>query len=197
FIIAPDGVIMEHMITILGVDPGTARIGWGVIEDIGGNITAKAYGCITTDKIDSPEERLAQIYTAFTNLLTTYKPDAIGVEDLYFAANAKTAIAVGQARGVILLATAQAHIPVSSYSPMTVKKTICGSGSAEKAQVGKMVTRLLHLEEMPKPDDTADALAIAVTHGFSYKLHAVSSSQRRGSVLVLNKTKTDPRTSRG
>ena len=94
----------------------------------------------------------------------------MGVEDLYFATNAKTAIAVGQARGVILLAIAQAHIPLASYSPMTVKKTICGSGKAEKAQVGKMVTKLLHLREIPTPDDTADALAIALTHGFSYKL---------------------------
>lgn len=163
---------MEHMTTILGVDPGTARIGWGVIEDNGGNITAKAYGCITTDNVDSPEQRLARIYAAFTKLLKTYKPHEVGCEDVFFATNAKTAIAVGQARGVILLAIAQAHIPVSSYSPMTVKKTICGSGSAEKAQVGKMVTRLLHLKEIPKPDDTTDALAIAVTHGFSYKIKA-------------------------
>lgn len=167
--------IMEHMMTILGVDPGTARIGWGVIEDANGKITAKAYGCITTDKIDAPETRLAQIYTAYTKLLRTYKPDAISVEDLYFATNAKTAIAVGQARGVILLASAQAHIPLASYSPMTVKKTICGSGSAEKTQVGKMVTMLLRLKEIPKPDDTADALAIAVTHGFSYKIKTKTS----------------------
>lgn len=161
---------MEHMMTILGVDPGTARIGWGVIEDSGGKITAKAYGCITTDKIHTPEERLAQIYAAFTSLLKKYKPDEVGVEDLYFATNAKTAIAVGQARGVILLSVAQAHIPLASYSPMTVKKTICGSGAAQKTQVGKMVTKLLRLKEIPTPDDTADALAIAVTHGFSYKL---------------------------
>ena len=98
------------------------------------------------------------------------RQDEVGVEDLYFATNAKTAIAVGQARGVILLSIAQAHIPLASYSPMTVKKTICGSGKAEKAQVGKMVTKLLHLREIPTPDDTADALAIALTHGFSYKL---------------------------
>lgn len=156
--------------TILGVDPGTARIGWGVIEDTAGKITAKAYGCITTDKIHTPEARLAQIYTAFTALLTKYKPDEVGVEDLYFATNAKTAIAVGQARGVILLSVAQAHIPLASYSPMTIKKTICGSGAAQKEQVGKMITKLLRLKEVPKPDDTADALAIALTHGFSYKL---------------------------
>jgi len=163
---------MEHMMTILGVDPGTARIGWGLVEEQGGKITAKAYGCITTDKIDSQAERLSQLYTAFTKLLRTYNPKEMGVEDLFFATNAKTAIAVGQARGVILLAAAQAHIPVSSYSPMTVKKTICGSGSADKAQVGKMITLILNLKEIPKPDDTADALAIATTHGFSYKLKA-------------------------
>jgi crossover junction endodeoxyribonuclease RuvC len=163
---------MEHMMTILGVDPGTARIGWGLVEEQGGKITAKAYGCITTDKIDSQAERLSQLYTAFTKLLRTYKPKEMGVEDLFFATNAKTAIAVGQARGVILLAAARAHIPVSSYSPMTVKKTICGSGSADKAQVGKMITLILNLKEIPKPDDTADALAIATTHGFSYKLKA-------------------------
>lgn len=163
---------MEHMITILGVDPGTARVGWGVIEENGGKITAKAYGCITTEKIHAPEARLSQIYTAFIQLLKTYKPAQVSVEDLFFATNAKTAIAVGQARGVILLAAARAKIPVASYSPMTIKKTICGSGSADKAQVGKMVARLLRLKEIPKPDDTADALAIATTHGFSYKLKA-------------------------
>lgn len=166
---------MEHMKTILGVDPGTARVGWGIIEDDKGVIRAKAYGCITTDKIDLPQDRLAQIYASFTKLLKTYRPDEIGVEDLYFSTNAKTAIAVGQARGVILLVAAQAHIPLASYSPGTVKKTICGSGSAEKAQVGKMVTRILRLKEVPTPDDTADALAIAVTHGFSYKLKTKTS----------------------
>ena len=161
------------MITILGVDPGTARVGWGLIEENRGKITAKAYGCITTDKGDSLPDRLVQIHKAFAKLLKIYKPKSIGVEDLFFASNAKTAIAVGQARGVILLAAAEAHIPVASYSPVTVKKTICGSGSAEKPQVGKMVTRLLRLKEMPKPDDTCDALAIATTHAFSYRMKAL------------------------
>ncbi len=161
---------MEHMITILGVDPGTARIGWGVITEEKSRLSAKAYGCITTPKEVAPETRLAAIYTSFSKLLSTYKPDAVGVEDLFFSKNAKTAIAVGQARGVILLACAQARIPLSTYGPMTVKKTICGSGSADKSQVGKMVTKLLRLAKMPTPDDTCDALAIAVTHGFSYKI---------------------------
>lgn len=161
---------MEHMTTILGVDPGTARIGWGIIQDNNGRLTAKAYGCITTDKVHEPGTRLVQLYDAFTKLIREYTPDQISVEDLFFSNNAKTAMSVGQARGVILLATAQANIPVSSYSPGTVKRTICGSGSAEKTQVGKMVTRLLNLKEMPKPDDTCDALAIALTHGFTYKM---------------------------
>ena len=169
---------MVLMTTILGVDPGTARIGWGIIEEHNGKLTAKAYGCITTDKIDSQAERLAQLFAAFNTIISTYKPQQMGVEDLYFSNNAKTAIAVGQARGVILLASALSHIPVTSYSPMTVKKTICGSGSADKSQVGKMVTLLLHLKELPKPDDTADALAIAVTHGYSYKLIQKMQSQR-------------------
>lgn len=161
---------MEDMIRIMGVDPGTARVGWGVIEEKNGQVTAKAYGCITTKKEDLPHHRLSQIFSAFSKLLATYKPDCVSVEDLFFATNAKTAIAVGQARGVILLAAAQARLPVISYSPMTVKKTIVGTGRAEKAQVGKMITRLLRLKEMPKPDDTADALAIAATHGYSYKM---------------------------
>lgn len=158
---------------ILGVDPGTARIGWGLIVEDKGGVTAKAYGCITTEKTDALPDRLSDIYRAFTKLLKTYKPESVSVEDLFFATNAKTAISVGQARGVILLAAAQAKIPVASYSPMTVKKTITGSGSAEKSQIGKMITRVLRLKEMPKPDDVADALAIATTHAFSYKMKSL------------------------
>ncbi len=172
------------MITILGVDPGTARIGWGLVEEHAGKIKAIAYGCITTDKISSAPDRLLTLHTEFTRLLKKYKPREMGVEDLFFSNNAKTAIAVGQARGVILLAAAQANIPVSSYGPGTVKKTICGSGSADKSQVGKMVTVLLRLKETPKPDDTADALAIAVTHGFSYKLKRLAQS----GILPLKRT---------
>ena len=160
------------MMTILGVDPGTARIGWGVIQEQGGKLAARAYGCITTEKSDTLPDRLAIIYHAFKKILTEYHPETMSVEDLFFSKNVTTAIAVGQARGVILLAASEYHIPVASYSPNTVKKTICGSGSADKHQVEKMITRLLRLKETPKPDDTADALAIAATHGFSYKLKA-------------------------
>jgi len=158
------------MITILGVDPGTARVGWGLLSEHAGKLTTKSYGCVTTEKTKTPEARLSDIYHAFTALLTQLAPDCVSVEDLFFATNAKTAIAVGQARGVILLAAAEHNIPVISYSPVAIKKAICGVGNAPKDQVGRMVTKLLRLKEIPKPDDTADALAIAATHAFSYKM---------------------------
>lgn len=155
---------------ILGIDPGTARVGWGVIDIRQGTIIASAYGCITTEKSLEAAERLVLIHEAITTLLTRYVPEAVSVEELFFSNNAKTAIAVGQAQGVVLLAAAQHHVPVVSYTPLVVKQTVCGSGTAEKSQVQKMVTRLLRLTTIPKPDDTADALAIALTHAYSYKL---------------------------
>lgn len=155
---------------ILGIDPGTARVGWGVLEEKKGKLTTLSYGCITTQKYQSPESRLLDVYHACKKLIEKNAPDCMSVEDLFFATNAKTAIAVGQARGVILLAAAEGRVPVFSYSPVAVKKAICGVGSAPKDQVGRMVTKLLGLKTLPKPDDTADALAIAVTHAYSYKI---------------------------
>ena len=160
---------MNPMI-IMGVDPGTARVGWGVIEEQKGKFTALAYGCITTQQSEKPDARLLSVFTEFTKLLKKYKPDCVSVEDLFFSSNAKTAISVGQARGVILLAAAMQKHELHSYGPGTVKKAITGSGAAEKDQMGKMVTILLRLKKIPTPDDTADALAIALTHGYSYKL---------------------------
>lgn len=155
---------------IMGVDPGTARVGWGVVEETKGKLTALAYGCITTEATEKVDQRLLTVYTTFLQLLKKYQPGCVSVEDLFFSSNAKTAITVGQARGVILLAAATQKIPVFSYGPGAVKKTITGSGAAQKDQMGKMVTRLLRLKKIPTPDDTADALAIALTHGYSYKL---------------------------
>ena len=157
---------------ILGIDPGTARVGWGMIEENFSRITTLKYGCITTEKDTLAEKRLSIIFHSLTKLITALKPDCLSVEDLFFATNAKTAIAVGQARGIILLAASEQHVPIASYSPVAVKKAICGSGTAPKEQVGKMVTKLLRLKEIPKPDDTADALAIALTHAYSYKMRA-------------------------
>ncbi|KKW27567.1 crossover junction endodeoxyribonuclease RuvC [Candidatus Gottesmanbacteria bacterium RIFCSPHIGHO2_01_FULL_46_14] len=147
---------------IFGVDPGTTRLGWGVIE----KNSALAYGCIAPQS-KAPAFRLATIYKELQTLLKTYKPDVVAIEELYFAVNAKTVIPVAEARGVVLLSAAQENIPVISYTPLVVKQTITGSGRADKTQVQKMVKILLKLKEIPKPDDTADALAIAMTHAFT------------------------------
>lgn len=155
---------------IFGVDPGTARVGWAVIETENAKISTLSYGCIETEKTLSPQLRLLAIHTRLLTLIAKYQPEVLSLEDLFFATNAKTAISVGQARGVILLVAAQQKVPVVSYTPLTVKRTICGSGNADKLQVQKMVMRQLHLAQVPKPDDAADALAIAMTHAFSHKL---------------------------
>ncbi len=154
----------------MGIDPGTARVGWAIVEVSGGTIHALAFGCITTPTDQSPEMRLVTIHSQLTEILIDYKPKNLALEDLFFATNAKTVIPVGEARGVVLLAAAQQRIPVVSYSPRAVKRAIAGDGTADKAQVTRMVVRLLHLDTPPKPDDTADALAIALTHAYSYKL---------------------------
>lgn len=155
---------------IVGVDPGTARVGWAVITVKGTRIVSLSYDCITTPASQSPEERLHIIHSQITSLLIKHKPQYVALEDLFFTTNAKTVIPVAQARGVILLASAQHHIPIVSYSPPAVKLAITGDGRADKIQVTRMVVKLLHLAKPPKPDDTADALAIALTHVYSYKL---------------------------
>ena len=149
---------------ILGIDPGTARLGWGVIN----GIRALGFGCITTAPVD-PGTRLAHIYKELQVLLKKYKPDFVALEALFFAVNAKTVIPVAEARGIVLLAAAQAKIPLVSYTPLVIKQTITGSGAADKKQVQKMVQLQLKLKSIPKPDDTADALAIAMTHAYTKK----------------------------
>ena len=155
---------------ILGLDPGTARVGWGVVETNGTNYESVAFGLIETDKDMLAEDRLNDIFEAVNTLIKQYKPVAVSIEDLFFSTNAKTAIAVGQARGVLLLACAKHHIHTASYSPLTIKRAITGDGKADKGQVQYMVTKQLHLLETPKPDDVADALAIALTHAFSHQM---------------------------
>jgi crossover junction endodeoxyribonuclease RuvC len=151
----------------VGIDPGTARIGWGVIEGDKQRYTAIRYGCIETDKSKQAYHRLAEIYQEVFGLLQTEKPDQVVVEKLFFARNVTTAMSVGQARGVIMLAAAHANLPVFEYTPLQVKQAVTGHGRAEKDQVQKMIKLILKLKEVPKPDDTADALAIALTHGFA------------------------------
>jgi len=159
---------------ILGVDPGIARIGWGIIQNNKPNPTVLSYGLIETEKSIPKEQRLSCLYNGMLSIIKKYTPDVMSVEDLYFATNAKTAISVGEARGVILLSAAQSNVPVVSYSPLAVKRTITGNGKADKKQVEKMIVQLLHLKNPPKIDDTTDALAIAATHAYTQRFEGKS-----------------------
>ena len=149
---------------ILGIDPGYAIVGWGVIEFKNNIHRPVAFGAITTEAHTDFNERLVQIYNDTVELIERCKPDALSIEKLYFNTNTTTAIYVAEARGVILLAARQANVPVYEYTPLQVKTAVTGYGKALKSQVMEMTRRLLHLKEVPKPDDTADALAIAITH---------------------------------
>jgi crossover junction endodeoxyribonuclease RuvC len=154
---------------ILGIDPGIGRAGWGVIETQNSKLKTQNFGCIETSMKTAPEKRLQEVYAAVSRIINEEKPNALAIEDLFFNSNAKTALVVGQARGVILLAAAQNNIPVTVYTPLQVKLAVTGYGRAEKGQVAKMVKALLKLTSMPKLDDTTDALAIALTHAFISK----------------------------
>lgn len=149
---------------ILGIDPGYAIVGYGVIDHARNHFQAIGYGAVLT-AADMPfEERLRKIYIDITAVLAQYEPQAMAVERLYFTTNQKTAIDVAQARGVILLAASLRGVPIFEYTPLQVKQSVVGYGKAEKKQVMIMTQRMLALKEIPKPDDTADALAIAICH---------------------------------
>ena len=156
---------------VLGIDPGYAIVGWGVIDFSGNSYRPKAFGAITTDAGTDFNLRLEMIYNDMITILKNAKPDAVAIEKLYFTTNVTTAILVAQARGVILLAAQQCGVKVYEYTPLQVKTAVTGYGKAKKPQVMEMTRRLLHLKEVPKPDDTADALAIAICHanGFGLK----------------------------
>jgi crossover junction endodeoxyribonuclease RuvC len=153
---------------ILGLDPGTATTGYGIIDVPGENsphdLRVVAYGVIETPAGDPAARRLQSIFRQVNALIAEHNPERAAVEQLFFGRNITTAIAVGQARGVLLLALADAGIPVSEYSPPKVKEAVTGYGKAEKAQMQLMVRHLLNLDETPRPDDAADALAVAITH---------------------------------
>lgn len=149
---------------ILGLDPGTASTGYGIIDHIDGRLQVVDYGVIRTPAGESASTRLQVIYNELNDLIERYHPDSAGVEELFFGRNITTAISVGQARGVLLLALANANIPVGEYSPPKIKESVTGYGKAEKAQVQLMIRNLLDLEETPRPDDAADGLAVAITH---------------------------------
>lgn len=149
---------------ILGLDPGTATTGYGIIDVVEGEPSVVAYGVIRTDPQQKMAQRLQTIYDALCALLDEYSPDAAAVEEIFFGRNITTAITVGQARGVLLLALANAGVPIEEYSPPKIKDAVTGYGKADKHQVQLMVRNLLHLEETPRPDDAADGLAVALTH---------------------------------
>jgi crossover junction endodeoxyribonuclease RuvC len=149
-------------VIVLGIDPGTAAMGYGIVERRGGNLRAVDFGVLTTSP-DSPlPDRLNEIHATVAELIETHKPDLLAVERLFFSRNAQSAFGVGQARGVVLLAAAQAGIPVREATPNEIKVGVTGYGAADKEQVGRMVAVILQLAEVPTPDDTADALAAAI-----------------------------------
>lgn len=161
---------------VLGIDPGTARMGYGIVEDAGsGRERAVAYGCLETPPDMLPEVRLQTLYRGVVDLLLEHKPDCLAVEELFFGRNVTTAIHVGQARGIVLLAAADNGVPVREFTPMQVKMAVAGYGRADKAQVQRMVRALLALPQIPKPDDVADALAVAIA-----ALHGASLTSRLG-----------------
>ena len=152
---------------ILGIDPGYGITGFGVIDSQKGSIQLLKCGAITTPAHTDFPIRLQMIYNDMTELLQLAKPDAVAIEELFFGHNVTTAIGVAQSRGVILLAVQQAGVPLYQYKPMQVKQAVVGYGNATKHQVMEMTKRLLHLEKLPKPDDAADAIAIALCHARS------------------------------
>ena len=152
---------------VLGIDPGYAIVGWGVVEYAGNRFAPIAYGAVCTDKDTPFEQRLIEIYDGIKDICTRYQPEALSIEKLYYQHNQTTVIGVAEARGVILLAAAQCGAPIYEYTPMQVKQSVVGYGKAVKKQVMEMTRILLRLEKIRKPDDAADALAIAICHGHS------------------------------
>lgn len=160
---------------ILGIDPGLAIVGYGVINTIKGNSSVVDYGVINTPKEDSVPLRLEKIYDGMQSLIEKFKPDCIAIEELFFNTNTTTGINVAQARGVILLACKQKGLKMYEYTPLQIKQALTGYGKAEKKQIQFMVSRLLNLKSVPKPDDAADGLAVALTHAQTARLGGLFS----------------------
>ena len=152
---------------ILGIDPGLATVGYGVIEYNEPHFSVLGYGAVTTPAHTEITKRLSMIYDDISALIARYDPTELAIEELFFNTNATTGIAVAEARGVILLSAVEAGVPIAEYTPLQIKQSVVGYGRAEKHQVIAMVTQFLHLPKPPKPDDTADALAAAITHAYT------------------------------
>jgi crossover junction endodeoxyribonuclease RuvC len=155
---------IKRVVVVLGIDPGTAHTGYGVVLSRGQSLAALDGGVLDTRPAQPLERRLADIHARVCDLISEHRPDALAVEELYFGRNVRTAFAVGQARGVVLLSAGMAGIPCFAYTPQQVKQAVCGSGGAPKEQVQRMVATLLSLPEPPDDDHAADALAVAICH---------------------------------
>ena len=166
------------MMVVMGIDPGVANTGFGVVRTTGGKMSAVDGGVIEAPREEPAEGRLVRIHEALAELLTRHEPVALALEDVYFGKNVRSAISVGQARGVILLAAGQRGVPCFDYTPQAVKMAVCGSGSAAKKQVQRMVGTLLGLPQPPESDHAADALAVAICHaGHTRPTHAFDIKQ--------------------
>jgi crossover junction endodeoxyribonuclease RuvC len=166
------------MMVVMGIDPGVASTGFGVVRTTGGKMSAVDGGVIEAPREEPAEGRLVRIHEALAELLTRHEPVALALEDVYFGKNVRSAISVGQARGVILLAAGQRGVPCFDYTPQAVKMAVCGSGSAAKEQVQRMVGTLLGLPQPPESDHAADALAVAICHaGHTRPTHAFEIKQ--------------------
>ena len=157
----------QGVTTILGVDPGYAILGWGVVEYAGSRYRLAGYGTIETAKAEPMPERLKRIYAGLTEIIGDFRPDVCAIEELFWGSNQKTAIKVGEARGAAVLACANAGLDVYEYTPLQIKQALTGYGRADKHQMQMMVTRILGIESPPKPDDAADAVAAAICHANS------------------------------
>lgn len=168
---------------IIGIDPGYAIVGFGVLDYQGNKFGIVEFGAITTPAGQPFEQRLKTIYDDLSYVLDKYKPDAMAIEKLFFNTNQKTVIDVAQARGVISLCAVERNIEIAEYTPLQVKQSVVGYGKAEKKQVQELTRQILSLKEVPKPDDTADALAIAICHGHSAH-SAVAFKLLKGEKLI-------------
>jgi crossover junction endodeoxyribonuclease RuvC len=157
-------------VKVLGIDPGTASCGYGIVHESGGRLRAVVHGWWKTSARDRPEARLKAIYDGVTGLITEHAPDVVVLEESYVGADARIALSVGQARGAVLVAGANAGVGCAEYPPATVKQSVCGYGRADKEQVQKMVKAILALPELPRPSHAADALAVAICHALASPL---------------------------
>jgi crossover junction endodeoxyribonuclease RuvC len=165
-------------VIILGIDPGFAITGYGVVKYEGNKFSVLDYGAITTEASMKLSERLLVLYDGLEELILRFKPDAISIEELFFNKNIKTALTVGHGRGVAVLAAAKSGTDIFEYTPLQVKQSVVGYGRAEKAQIQQMVKAILNLPAIPKPDDVADALAVAICHGNSHRMGSILGNSR-------------------